>query len=102
MIEIDPKWISPEWSEADIRLLEELWLGGEPIIKIGKTMKRTQNAVHGKLNRVGLAGTGGAAPRPSPIKPKIEPAVVKAKSIPWGVSTLPSLPSELAQQAARS
>ena len=50
-----------EWSEEDIVWLRYLWNEGHSAAEIGRRIKKSKNAVIGKVRRIGLAH------RPNPV-----------------------------------
>ncbi len=75
---------SPGWSDVDVATLKRMYLEGQSATQIGKVVKRSRNAVIGKLTRLFQSGDlqrlkfARQQPRTAAIGPKPAKAQIKA------------------------
>jgi GcrA cell cycle regulator len=63
------KPVQPDWSDAEIKTLKQLWSENYSAAQISKEIGRPRNAVIGKAHRLGLTPRGRAKPPPMPPAP---------------------------------
>jgi GcrA cell cycle regulator len=83
------------WTDTDISMLQRLWKEGHSASEIGKRMRRSRNAVMGKIHRLAVQEAAGGklvkAPRANLQRPPAPPRKPKMKLVP--PAPKPALPS---------
>lgn len=74
------------WTDTDIAMLQRLWKDGHSASEIGKRMRRSRNAVMGKIHRLAIQeAAGGKAVKPvraTQQRPPVPPRKPKVKLAP--------------------
>jgi hypothetical protein len=80
------------WHEEQINTLTSRWLEGDTAAIIGAVLKKSRNAVIGKVHRLGLKRAGDVGLKPRPPRPRRKPTASEATRVaPMDIVPLPPI-----------